>query len=231
MSLFLLFIIFVAVYIFIRLYNIFGNSKYDLNNNNESESEQKIKIATEALINPSFDNNKNALTVIKQPQIVDPKLSEELIKVKELIPDFVPEVFLKNAEKTLDNIFDAFINSKHQVLKESLEENLYNSFANQIKRREERNLRQEINIIHQQTVLSDIIISYKSIQLIVVMDVRQMAAMVDINGQSIDNPNRLYRNVRHKWVFATSILLDINNNQEDNNINKWTVTQTSSSEL
>ena len=232
MSLFLVFIIFVAVYIFIKLYSIFGNDKYNINNmQNNKESENKMKIATEALINPSANSDKNALTVIKPAQIVDPKLSEELLRVKEIIPDFVPEVFLKNAEKTFDNIFDAFVNGKHQLLKESLEENLYNSFANQIKRREEQNLRQEINIIHQQTVLSDIRVSYKSIQLLVVMDVRQMAAMVDINGQSIDNPNRLYRNVRHKWTFETSILMDDNNNQEDNNITKWIITQTSSSEI
>ncbi len=232
MSLFLVFIIFVAIYIFIKLYSIFGNDKYDINNmrDNNNDSETKIKIATEALINSSLHNDKNALTILQPVQIVDPKLSGELLRLKEIIPDFVPEVFLKNAEKTFDNVFDAFINGKHQILKESLEENLYNSFANQIKRREEQNLRQEINIIHKQTILSDIIVSYESIQLLVVMDVRQMAAMVDINGQSIDNPNRIYRDVRHKWVFATSILLD-NNSQGDNNTNKWIIKQTSSSEI
>lgn len=231
----LVFIIFIAVYIFIKLYSIFGNDKYDINNMNNvnKENEAKMKTAIEALINASSDQKKNALTVIKPTQIVDPKLSDELLKVKEIIPDFVPEVFLKNAEKTFDNIFNAFVSGKHQVLRELLEENLYNSFANQIKRREDQNLRQEINIIHQQTSLADIRVTYKSIQLLVIMDVRQMAAMVDINGQSIDNPNRLYRNVQHKWIFETSILIDNNINQENENENetKWTITQISSNEV
>ena len=230
----LVFIIFIAVYIFIKLYNIFGNSKYDINNmrNMDKETEAKMKTAIEALINSSSEQNKNAVTVVKPTQIVDPKLSDELMKVKEIIPDFVPEVFLKNAEQTFDNVFDAFINSKHQVLKELLEEHLYNSFATRIKRREDNNLRQEIDIIHQQTSLSDIRVSYKSIQLLVVMDVRQMAAMVDINGQSLDNPNKLYRTVQHKWVFETSILVDSNNiNNEKINKPQWIITQTSSSEV
>ncbi len=230
----LIFIIFITGYIFIKLYNIFGNSKYDINNmrNVDKETEAKMKTAIEALINSSSEHNKNAVTVVKPTQIVDPKLSDELMKVKEIIPDFVPEVFLKNAEQIFDNVFDAFINSKHQVLKELLEEHLYNSFATQIKRREDNNLRQEIDIIHQQTSLSDIRVSYKSIQLLVSIDVRQMAAMVDINGQSLDNPNRLYRTVQHKWVFETSILVD-NNILNNEHINKphWIITQTSSSEI
>ena len=225
-----LFIMFIAVYIMFRLYGVFGNNKYNNMNNSDKETETKMKTAIEALINTSSEQNKNSLTVFKPAQIVDPKLSEELLKVKEIIPDFVPEVFLKNAEQTCDTIFDAFVNGKHQVLKELLEEHLYNSFANQIKKREDQNLRQEINIIHQQTTLADIRVSYRCIQLLVVMDVRQMAAMVDINGQSIDNPNRLYRNVQHRWIFETSILMDNNNiNEEDNSI-KWIITSTSSSE-
>ena len=231
MSPLLIIIIFISVYIFTKLYGIFGNNKYNNSNNIDKETETKMKTAIEALINASSKQNKNSLTVIKPAQIVDPKLSDELLKVKEIIPDFVPEVFLKNAEKTCDIIFDAFVNGKHQVLKLLLEEHLYNSFASQIKKREDQNLRQEINIIHQQTSLADIRVSYKSIQLLVIMDVRQMAAMVDINGQSIDNPNRLYRNVQHKWIFETSILVDNNNiNQEDNEVH-WIITQTSSNEI
>ncbi|MBR1943889.1 MAG: Tim44/TimA family putative adaptor protein [Alphaproteobacteria bacterium] len=219
---------FITIYIFIKLYSVFGNSKYDNNIRKENEHDNKTKTAIEALINSS-SNNENTQTIVKPVQIVDPKLSYDILKVKEIIPDFVPEVFLKNAEKTFDTIFDAFINGKHQVLKSLLDEDLYNSFANQIKRREDQNLRQEINIIHQQTSLSDIIVSYKSIQLVVVMDVKQMAAMVDINGQSLDNPNRLYRNVQHKWTFETSIL------GKDNEVNStyipnWIITRTSSIE-
>lgn len=234
MSLLLLFIILIVAYIFTKLYSVFGNSKYDNNNtydSNKAKQETKTKTAIEALINSSSDQKSNALTVVKPAQIVDPKLSDELLKVKEIIPDFVPEVFLKNAEKTFDDIFDAFVNGKHQVLKELLEEQLYYSFANQIKRREDQNLRQEINIIHQQTSLADIRVSYKSIQLLIVMGVRQMAAMVDINGQSIDNPNRIYRNVQHKWIFETSILVDNNNQDTQKYEPKWIITQTSSSEI
>ena len=234
MSLLLLFIILIVAYIFTKLYSVFGNSKYDNNNtydDNKAKQETKTKTAIEALINSSSDQKSNALTVVKPAQIVDPKLSDELLKVKEIIPDFVPEVFLRNAEKTFDDIFDAFVNGKHQVLKELLEEQLYYSFANQIKRREDQNLRQEINIIHKQTSLADIRVSYKSIQLLIVMDVRQMAAMVDINGQSIDNPNRIYRNVQHKWIFETSILVDNNNQDTQKYEPKWIITQTSSSEI
>ena len=228
--LFSLLIFLIAAYIFWKLYSTFGNNGYDNNvhQNQNKEQDSKTKTALEALINASANNDKESVS--KPAQIVDSKLSDELLKVKEIVPDFVPEVFLKNAEQTFDTVFDAFVNGKHQVLKSLLEENLYNSFANQIKRREAQNLRQEINIIHQQTRLEDITVSYKSIQLLVVMDVKQMAAMVDINGQSLDNPNKLYRNVRHKWIFEISILVK---NNEVNNIYapNWIITSTSSSEI
>ena len=224
----LLIIFFTAIYLFIKLYSIFGNSRYDNNMYKDRESDSETKTAIEALINSSFNNN--VVSVANSSQIVDPKLSDELLKVKEIIPDFVPEVFLKNAEKTLDDIFDAFVNGKHQILKSLLEESLYNTFATQIKMRESQNLRQEINIIHQQTRLEDIIVSYKSIRLLVAMDVKQMTAMVDINGQSLDNPSRLYRNVQHKWVFETSILIKENDASSIYNPN-WIITNTSSSEI
>ena len=68
--------------------------------------------------------------------------------------------------------------------------------------------------------MNNIQILTQQIQLLVIFDIKQMTAMVDINGKSFDNPEKLYRNVRHKWVFETDVTSE-----------NWIITKTNSKEL
>ena len=212
-------LVFITVFIFMKLFNSFGNSKY----NNESitresmtqESEKKMKTA----LNLEQPQNPIVQSTI---QPVDNSFANDIIMIKNRFENFVPEIFLKQAEQIFDKVFNAFVDSQHQILKESLSEKLYENFAVQIKKRDDKNLRQEMTIEHLKTSLKKIYISSDVIQLLVSFEVSQVVAMVDINGNSLDNPNKIARKVQHAWLFESS---------ESNNGLKWIIVKTSSNEL
>ena len=212
-------LVFITVFIFMKLFNSFGNSKY----NNESitresmtqESEKKMKTA----LNLEQPQNPIVQSTI---QPVDNSFANDIIMIKNRFENFVPEIFLKQAEQIFDKVFNAFVDSQHQILKESLSEKLYENFAVQIKKRDDKNLRQEMTIEHLKTSLKKIYISSDVIQLLVSFEVSQVVAMVDINGNSLDNPNKIARKVQHAWLFESS---------KSNNELKWIIVKTSSNEL
>lgn len=186
----LLLLLFLTIILFSRLYATFGKTKYS-----NTQEELKIKNAIESLMK----NNQNKETV--KNYVVNSSLSNKILEIKSILPDFVPDVFLKQAEKDFDNVFTAFTSSQHNVLKAKLTDDLYENFSMKIQKREEQNLRQNLVIEHNQTILEDIDINNGKVQILVIFKVKQMSAMVDINGQSLDNPHKIFRNVQHKWVF------------------------------
>ena len=202
-------LIFAAAFVFMRLFNSFGSSKYSNDN-----TEPKMKPA----LNLDIPKELNKLTTTIQP--INPELADDILEIKTVFENFVPEVFLKEAEQMFDKVFNAFVDSQHQTLKEMLSIKLYENFASQIQKREDKNLRQELVIEHKKTYLKKISPTIETIQLLVSFEVSQMVAMVDISGKSLDNPSKLSRNVRHDWLFET-------NKTEMN----WTIIKTHSEEL
>lgn len=186
----LIVLLFLTIVLFSRLYVTFGKNKYC-----NTQEEVKIKNAIESLMK----NNQNK--ELTKRYVINSSLSDKVLEIKTILPDFVPEVFLKQAEKDFNNIFTAFTSSQHKILKEKLTDTLYEDFSFQIQKREEQNLRQNLNIEYKQTVLEDIGINNNTIQILVIFNVKQMSAMVDINGKSLDNPHKISRNVQHKWLF------------------------------
>lgn len=203
-EMFLLLFLLLALVIFFRLYKSFGKVQYS----NFSDF-VKMKPATETVnadTNPSDENNV---------------LTSKTTKIKNIYPDFVPEVFTKQSEQIFDEVFNAFASSQHQILKSKLSENLYEQFATQIQKREENNLRQELSISHKNTKVKDVKILTSTIEITVTFLVEQISAMIDINGNSSDNPNKLPRTVCHTWVFSSNITEKQN----------WVVIKTSAKEI
>ena len=209
----ILLIVFVFI-VFKKLFDSFGQNRYDCN----FEEAQTIKTAIEPLVAQSktIDNDEQN----KKSIYIEPGLESGIEAIKAMDTSFVPEMFISNSEQAFDKIFDAFANSQHQVLKTYLDENLYETFAKQIQKREEQNLRQEVAIEHEKSILKDIKILDGIVQIVVSFQVRQMIALVDIHGQSPDNPNKLSRRVLHNWVFQTS-----------QQASDWVVVKTNSKEL
>lgn len=147
------------------------------------------------------------------------RLSGEIEAIKKYFPGFLPEVFLAKSEEVFDSVLNAFANSHYHTLKEKLTENLFEKFGEQIKKRESRNLRQEILIRHKKTTIEKIQVLANKVKLFVAFDVAQMSAIINADGVSSDNPKRIYRDIIHKWIFDSKI---------DNE--KWVLSQTSAVE-
>ncbi len=198
-----LFLLF-ALIVFFKLYKSFGKVQFSNPNNFV-----RIKPATETV------------NTDKKISEDDKRISLKINELKTMYPDFIPEVFIKQSEQTFDEVFNAFASSQHQTLKSRLSEKLYEQFANQIQKREENNLRQELSITHKETKIKDINISSISVEITINFIVEQVSAMIDVNGISPDNPNKLSRTVSHTWVFSSNI-------SEKQN---WIVIKTSAKEV
>ncbi|MDR1288798.1 MAG: 39S ribosomal protein L45 [Holosporales bacterium] len=146
-------------------------------------------------------NNDVAVIAISDPARPEPVEPKGLAQLKQKFPNFVLSDFLNQAEEVFDSIFAAFIASDCNALKSKLTTAVYRVFFEQIQRREEKNLRQEIVINHTETTLDQIQNLVTKANLFISFKVSQMNAIVNSDGISLDNPNKIYRNILHRWMF------------------------------
>ncbi|MDR0640264.1 MAG: TIM44-like domain-containing protein [Holosporales bacterium] len=129
----------------------------------------------------------------------DPSHDEMLVRQK--FPNFVIEDFLVEAESTFNTVFNAFAMADCDVLKAELSTPLYNGFVEQIQKRKDLNLKQEILIKHIRTTLNKVQMLVTKAKLFVSFEVSQMSAILNSENVSFDNPKKIYRNVLHSWIF------------------------------
>lgn len=203
-----IFLILITVLIFFKLFREFGKTQKIIVNLTEADKE-KLQKTLEQII-PINAQNQN---------IPNQQSDENLRKLQEKFPEFSIDSFLSKAEEIFDAVFNGFANSHHHILKSLLTEDLYEDFAAQIQKREQKDFRQELLIKHKQTKLEKIQFLAEKVRIFVTFDISQMSAMVNIDGVSFDNPRRLYRDVIHKWIFER-------NYKKEN----WVVSKTSAFE-
>lgn len=187
-----------AFLIFFKLFREFGKTREIIINMNDADKE-KLKNFIENIVS----QQPQSATAPSDPErisAVDP--DEALLQSK--FPDFSKTSFLIKADERFDSIFNGFANSHHYLLKSMLTESLYESFAEQIARRESRNLRQELLIKHKSTTMDKILVLAEKAEVFITFSVSQMSAIINSDGVSYDNPKRLYRDVIHRWVFERS---------------------------
>ncbi len=203
------FLLLIAFFIFFKLFREFGKTHQVIVNLSESDKEKLQKTLEEIL------PVKQSMPRSKTPSIKD----QNIKKLQEIFSDFSVDSFKAKAEEMFDAIFNGFANSHHHILKMFLTEDLYENFAAQIQKREQRDLRQELLIKHKKTKLEKIQFLSEKARVYITLEVAQMSAMVNIEGVSFDNPKRLYRDVIHKWIF-----------ERDYNKSNWIVSKTSAVE-
>ncbi len=205
----LLFLILISVLIFFKLFKEFGKTQRIIVNLSESDKEKLQKTLEEII--PI--NMKNKYASIQEND-------KDLSLLQEKFPDFSIDSFLIKTEEIFDAVFNGLANSHHHILKTLLSENLYEDFAAQIQKREQRDLRQELLIRHKKTKLEKIQFLAEKVRIFITFDISQMSEIVNIEGSSFDNPKRLYRDVIHKWIFEREY-------KKEN----WIVSKTSSYEV
>lgn len=188
----------IALLIFLKLFREFGKTREIIINMTDADKE-KLQNVIENIVSQHSEEVQIEPVLDKGSE-----LNKDVINLQEKFQDFSPSTFLIKAEEMFDAIFNGFANSHHYILKTTLTESLYESFASQIEKRKSKNLRQELLIKHKKTTLDKIQILAEKAKILVTFDVSQMSAMVDFEGISFDNPKRLYRDVIHKWVFERS---------------------------
>lgn len=188
----------IALLIFLKLFREFGKTREIIINMTDADKE-KLQNVIENIVSQHSEEVQIEPVLDKGSE-----LNKDVINLQEKFQDFSPSTFLIKAEEMFDAIFNGFANSHQYLLKTTLTESLYESFASQIEKRKSKNLRQELLIKHKKTTLDKIQILAEKAKILVTFDVSQMSAMVDSEGISFDNPKRLYRDVIHKWVFERS---------------------------
>jgi predicted lipid-binding transport protein (Tim44 family) len=209
---FLIISILISILLFYKLFKEFGRTREVFINLSDVDKE-KIKKAIEQIVPV---NAQESL----ENQNIDSEQLKNVEMLQEKFPDFSLQSFLIKAEEMFDAIFNGLANSHHHILKTMLTNDLYEEFAKQIQKREERNLRQELLIKHKQTKLEKIQLLAEKVRIFISFEISQMSAMVNIDGVSFDNPKRLYRDVIHKWIF-----------ERDYTSDNWIVSKTSASEV
>lgn len=211
----LVFLIVLSVLIFFRLFRAFGNPEKIIVSM-DPEDREKLKELVEKVVSTDAQRGNSVKSADKPSK----ELVDGIVSLQAKIPDFSLSAFLAKADGMFDTVFDAFANSRHIDLKAALSSELYESFASQMKRREEKNLRQELKIKHKKTTLDKIQMLAEKVRMFVTFEVSQMSAMIDVDCVSPDNPKRLYREVIHKWIF-----------EREFDKNSWILSKLSSAEV
>jgi predicted lipid-binding transport protein (Tim44 family) len=151
-------------------------------------------------------------------QAVDTKQTKDINKAQSVNKSNASmNLLVSEIESIFSTVFTAFAESKHDILKRMLSQEMYESFAEQISKREKKNLRQEIDIKHIETVIENTQTLEGRVILTVLFKVSQMSATINEEGKSFDNPNKLYVDVCHRWKLERKT--------EDNS--QWLITKTS----
>lgn len=187
-------------FVFYKLYKSFGNVRY--------VKEEDILKKFDDIFNGA---KSGRVVVVETPDseadeiYFDASLKTKIAKLKKIFADFDPKDFLEFANESFSRIFDAFSKSHHDALKMRLSDSLYEKFDEQIQKREALNFRQEFKINEISSTIKEInVIDNEAAEIEVEYNVEQMSALVDIDGKSLDNPNRIFVDVLHNWLFRRS---------------------------
>ncbi len=140
----------------------------------------------------------------------------QIVKLQEAFPEYIDKNITSELEQIFMTVFKAFVDSRYQDLKALLSKQLYESFSNRIKKREEKNLRQELDIKDVSSEIINIDLINQKARLDVIFKVSQMSTTINSDGISFDNPSKLYIDVTHKWNFERFM----------SKTSKWIVTKT-----
>ena len=144
-------------------------------------------------------------TMIKIQDQTEKKEPFELLTIKKYFPEYENSSFYNDMSVLFDKIYNAFAESKHDVLKEFLAQSLYEEFSDQIRKRQEKNLRQELFLNHLSTEICHMKTFHDRVEVTLDFRVSQMSALINEDNISFDNPSKIYIDVSHKWTFTREI--------------------------
>ncbi|RZI46540.1 Tim44/TimA family putative adaptor protein [Candidatus Finniella inopinata] len=135
----------------------------------------------------------------------DSKVDVQVSQLKKVMPDFDVGSFIRGSENAFGLIIKAYSEGNENLLKQLLEETVYDQFYTAIQDRQQKGLRQETEVDSIQAELVSIDVVDKKAQITVRFKSDQMIATFNQVGENIDNPARIRVPVTDLWTFEKPI--------------------------
>lgn len=109
---------------------------------------------------------------------------------------------MKKCEEMFRELLEAFAASHHATLKKHMSKDVYESFALQMERREQKGVSLRLEVRNLQTTLQNLRKTSQGIEAEVVFRSEQMSMTVNAQGESFDNPSQIFVPKVDTWVFV-----------------------------
>lgn len=143
-----------------------------------------------------FSSNSYVTNVTQSPN-----LSEIDIFLKKINSRFDTSSLMKQFETLFIETLEAYTASHYKTLKMNLSKEVYESFSQKIEIREKKNLKLNIEVKNLQSSLQSYHKIRNGIDFIVRFASEQMLMTMNPQGESFDNPGRIFMPKIDIWVF------------------------------
>ncbi|GHS91530.1 hypothetical protein AGMMS49949_02070 [Alphaproteobacteria bacterium] len=135
----------------------------------------------------------------------DPTKSQAFLQKAQKLQPYWPQedafAFLKRCEGIFEETLEAYAKNRHETLKKYLSENVYESFAERLKKRAKKKQNLLIDIKNLQASLENVLETRGGVEVVVQFKSEQMFASVNVSGESFDNPACLFVPKKNTWTF------------------------------
>lgn len=107
----------------------------------------------------------------------------------------------KQCESLFHSLLEAFASAHHKTLKKYLSKDVYESFAQQIEKREARNLILRLEVRDIKATLKSYHATRQGLEVTVEFSSEQMLMTVNPQGESFDNPAQIFIPKVDMWTF------------------------------
>ena len=185
-----------AGYLFFRLWSVLGTRTGNEKGFDESRQQRFVRTEEDNIIVLPKQTGKGF-----QTEETGSSLQKELQKLKEANPDFEERAFLRAAEKAFILIIKAYSQGNLKILRNLLDEPVYEQFRLAVEDRNTKGLTQEVEIDSIHSELVTIEVFDKKAQITVRFKSEQMNATFNQQGENTDNPARIKIPVVDIWTF------------------------------
>lgn len=197
----------IAVFVFVRLFNVLGNKDYNSppdNVDNSLKDRQKLNNVV----------NLNEKIIDAQIVVDEKELSE---KYGQKVADAVKEInmydrsfsvdkFADGASKAFEIILESFSKGDKQTLKRLLDKDIYKKFSDEIDRREKEGKSQETTLISiASTKIKNIELNKKLAKIVVEFISEQVNLLKDKKGNIIEGDPSNVEKITDTWTFSKNI--------------------------
>lgn len=200
-----LFLVLVLTFLVIRLWRLLGTQEGFQPRKTEKKQED-LMFFSGSSFGSEIQGAEGELTrLYEAPQLPDVapevnKVALEAILKKRFISKDIPSL-LGRFEEVFKQVIEAYAAAHHRTLKDVLVEQVYESFAQQIEKREAKGLTLTVEICDLKAHLKSFKAAEIDVDFVVQFTSEQMFQTSNADGESFDNPAKLFVPKTENWTF------------------------------